>query len=239
MPAESDPTRGSGHARSVGPKKGSYMRSSASTSTGARKFDPGFVAAPANPPASCRSGAGPSMLVEGAAPPPPQAGPHPTTYDGPNSWSEPRSKAAACRSSSFARCPPALRAARARAGASLLRPVGTRHRVRVFLQASWTLPLLPRPAHVGPRSALGGRGPAGRSHPPMGLLASVDRAQRLPPPRFHLIRYHGVLAGRATARAEVVPGRTPADAQLPLFSRATRLPSHRRLRRAAIPGPGS
>ena len=41
----------------------------------------------------------------------------------------------------------------------------------------------------------------------------------IPPPRFHMTRYHGVLAGRASARAEVVPGRAPppAEAQLPLF----------------------
>ncbi len=42
----------------------------------------------------------------------------------------------------------------------------------------------------------------------------------IPPPCFHMMRYHGVLAGRATARAEVVPGRAPppAEAQLPLFT---------------------
>ena len=35
-----------------------------------------------------------------------------------------------------------------------------------------------------------------------------------------MTRYHGVLAGRASARAEVVPGRAPppAEAQLPLFT---------------------
>ncbi len=55
------------------------------------------------------------------------------------------------------------------------------------------------------------------------LLDPLDFIARLcaliPPPRFHMTRYHGVLAGRATARAEVVPGRAPplVDAQLPLF----------------------
>jgi len=35
-----------------------------------------------------------------------------------------------------------------------------------------------------------------------------------------MTRYHGVLVGRASARAEVVPGRAPppAQAQLPLFT---------------------
>lgn len=55
------------------------------------------------------------------------------------------------------------------------------------------------------------------------LLDPLDFISRLcaliPPPRFHMWRYHGVLAARATARAEVVPGRNPPpiDAQLPLF----------------------
>ena len=55
------------------------------------------------------------------------------------------------------------------------------------------------------------------------LLDPLDFIGRLcaliPPPRVHMIRYHGVLAGRASARAEIVPGRAPApvDAQLPLF----------------------
>jgi hypothetical protein len=55
------------------------------------------------------------------------------------------------------------------------------------------------------------------------LLDPLDLISRLcaliPPPRFHMLRYHGVLAARATARAEVVPGREPPppEDQLPLF----------------------
>jgi len=57
------------------------------------------------------------------------------------------------------------------------------------------------------------------------LLDPLDLIARLcaliPPPRFHMLRYHGVLAGNATARAEVVPGREPvAQEQLPLFTPA-------------------
>jgi hypothetical protein len=53
------------------------------------------------------------------------------------------------------------------------------------------------------------------------LLDPLDLLTRLcaliPPPRFHMLRYHGVLAGHANARAEVVPGRLPPrPAQLPL-----------------------
>jgi hypothetical protein len=40
---------------------------------------------------------------------------------------------------------------------------------------------------------------------PFDLLARV--CALVPPPRFHLIRYHGVLAGHATGRAEVVRAR--------------------------------
>ena len=43
----------------------------------------------------------------------------------------------------------------------------------------------------------------------------------IPPPRFHMVRYHGVLAAHANARSEVVPGRVPAPAkptQLRLFA---------------------
>jgi hypothetical protein len=55
------------------------------------------------------------------------------------------------------------------------------------------------------------------------LLDPLDFISRLcaliPPPRCHMLRYHGVLAARATARPEVVPGRPPPppDDQLPLF----------------------
>ena len=57
------------------------------------------------------------------------------------------------------------------------------------------------------------------------LLDPLDLISRLcaliPPPRFHMVRYHGVLAGNAAARAEVVPGREPvADEQLALFTPA-------------------
>lgn len=53
---------------------------------------------------------------------------------------------------------------------------------------------------------------------PLDLIARL--AALVPPPRFHLLRYHGVLASHAAARAEVVPGRAPATplSQLPLLS---------------------
>ena len=45
------------------------------------------------------------------------------------------------------------------------------------------------------------------------LLAPLDFIARLaaliPRPRFHMVRYHGVLAARAKVRAEVVPGPAP------------------------------
>lgn len=55
------------------------------------------------------------------------------------------------------------------------------------------------------------------------LLDPLDFIARLaalvPPPRFHMVRYHGVLAAHAAVRAEVVPGREPPSPppQLPLF----------------------
>jgi len=54
------------------------------------------------------------------------------------------------------------------------------------------------------------------------LLDPLDFIGRLcalvPPPRFHMIRYHGVLAGNAKARSEVVPKKEPAvGEQLRLF----------------------
>ena len=55
------------------------------------------------------------------------------------------------------------------------------------------------------------------------LLDPLDFIARLcaliPPPRFHMLRYHGVLAGHAKARADVVPGRDtpPPPPQLELF----------------------
>jgi hypothetical protein len=55
------------------------------------------------------------------------------------------------------------------------------------------------------------------------LLHPLDFIARLcaliPPPRFHMLRYHGVLAAHSAVRAEVVLGREPprTPAQLPLF----------------------
>ena len=56
------------------------------------------------------------------------------------------------------------------------------------------------------------------------VLDHLDLIARLvaliPPPRFHMLRYHGVLAAHANARSEVVPGRVPepvAPTQLRLF----------------------
>ncbi|MCZ7680805.1 MAG: transposase [Sandaracinaceae bacterium] len=55
------------------------------------------------------------------------------------------------------------------------------------------------------------------------LLDPLDLIARLcalvPPPRFHLLRYHGVLAAHSAVRAQIVPGREPPSppAQLPLF----------------------
>ncbi|WP_165704103.1 transposase [Enhygromyxa salina] len=55
------------------------------------------------------------------------------------------------------------------------------------------------------------------------LLAPLDLIARLcaqiTPPRFHMLRYHGVLAAHANARPEVVPGPEPKRAeptQMPL-----------------------
>jgi hypothetical protein len=49
------------------------------------------------------------------------------------------------------------------------------------------------------------------------LLAPLDLIARLcaliPPPRFHMLRYHGVLAAHAKARPEVVPGPEPKSAE--------------------------
>lgn len=52
------------------------------------------------------------------------------------------------------------------------------------------------------------------------LLDFIARlAALVPPPRFHLLRYYGVLASHAAARAEVVPGREPPSTppQLPIY----------------------
>jgi hypothetical protein len=58
------------------------------------------------------------------------------------------------------------------------------------------------------------------------LLDPMDFIARLcalvPPPRFHMLRYHGVLAARSSVRADVVPGRRAPEppAQLVLFGPA-------------------
>ena len=60
------------------------------------------------------------------------------------------------------------------------------------------------------------------------VLSAADFIARLcalvPPPRFHLMRYLGVLAGHSSLRAEVVPKKTAAQPesprQLPLFDEA-------------------
>lgn len=54
------------------------------------------------------------------------------------------------------------------------------------------------------------------------MLSPADFIARLcalvPPPRFHLMRYLGVLAGHSSLRAQVVPKKlTTLPAQLPLF----------------------
>ena len=53
-----------------------------------------------------------------------------------------------------------------------------------------------------------------------GTPADARLAAIVPPPRWHLVRYHGVLAANANERAEVVPGKvrspTPGGEQLPL-----------------------
>ncbi len=51
---------------------------------------------------------------------------------------------------------------------------------------------------------------------PMDFIARL--AALIPPPRFHLLRYHGVLAANAKARVEVVPQKPiNKNVQLPLF----------------------
>ena len=61
------------------------------------------------------------------------------------------------------------------------------------------------------------------------LLDPLDFIARLcalvPPPRFHMLRYHGVFAAHSSARAEVVLGREPEPPpQLPLFAPADLAP---------------
>ena len=52
------------------------------------------------------------------------------------------------------------------------------------------------------------------------VLEPLDLVARLvgvvPPPRFHMLRYHGVLAAHAKARAEGVPGRAASAPSEPV-----------------------
>lgn len=60
------------------------------------------------------------------------------------------------------------------------------------------------------------------------VLSPEDFIARLcalvPPPRFHMTRYHGVLSSHAAVRAEIVPKKSPASlaapVQLPLFGKS-------------------
>ncbi len=53
---------------------------------------------------------------------------------------------------------------------------------------------------------------------PIKPTASVAKVCALiPPPRFHMVRYHGVLSSHAKVRAEVVPRVEDLPVQLPLF----------------------
>ena len=58
---------------------------------------------------------------------------------------------------------------------------------------------------------------------PLNLIARV--CALIPPPRFHMVRYHGVLSSHAKVRAKVVPKRNDAHTlqplQLKLFERET------------------
>ncbi|MCA9528642.1 MAG: transposase, partial [Myxococcales bacterium] len=50
----------------------------------------------------------------------------------------------------------------------------------------------------------------------------------MPPPRFHMLRYHGVLAANATGRREVVPGRlAPVQPALPFSDAESDEQTHR------------
>ena len=112
-------------------------------------------------------------------------------------------------------------------------------RVKLSFKAAWkdgTHAVL-----LDPLAASSAR-PALRAHP--AAAAAVRVGSDANRQHSHMTRYHGVLAGRASARAEVVPGRAPApvEAQLPLFtpsSPVTGLRSRRRLRPVGIPGRGS
>jgi hypothetical protein len=50
-----------------------------------------------------------------------------------------------------------------------------------------------------------------------GIVSPLNIAL-IPPPRFHMIRYHGVLSSHAKVRAEMVPHVEELPVQLPLFA---------------------
>jgi hypothetical protein len=66
---------------------------------------------------------------------------------------------------------------------------------------------------------------------PLELLEKL--AALVPPPRFHMVRYHGVLAPAAKWRSQIVPPRpTAASAQAPAVIFGTTAPR-------SGPGPGT
>lgn len=73
---------------------------------------------------------------------------------------------------------------------------------------------------------------------PLDLIARL--CAMIPPPRFHMVRYHGVLSSHASRRPEVVPEPPPPDSgvappstpQLPLFCIPTGSSDESRVRRA-------
>ncbi len=66
-----------------------------------------------------------------------------------------------------------------------------------------------RRGKVGPTRSCSSREPLLRSHGMARLCALI------PPPRFHLVRYHGVLAANAKARSSIVPKAAPKPAPEP------------------------
>ncbi len=72
--------------------------------------------------------------------------------------------------------------------------------------------------------------PLARRHGPCRLSKPEELVEKLaaliPPPRFHVVRYHGILAPRASERDRVVPGvrKAPVPARLPPESRSVDLP---------------
>ncbi|MCZ7680800.1 MAG: transposase [Sandaracinaceae bacterium] len=76
------------------------------------------------------------------------------------------------------------------------------------------------------------------------LLDPLDLIARLcalvPPPRFHLLRYHGVLAAHSAVRAQIVPGASRrARPRSCRSSKRARRRSRLLRPRRGIPGPGS